>query len=162
MEWLGNQAWEEFDSYIGLREGYSLSPPLFAILIHNILRKLDWHNHSLSSDAKEAGISITFCRYLVTGTLISIDLQRTMNFVQECWKDWNLKINIEKTKVAVFKMGGRLNKNEKWRWGREEIEVSNRIKCLGIIMGSRRKWGMEGKLAINSIIIFFHKRAYYR
>jgi hypothetical protein len=54
-------------------------------------------------------------------------------------------------------MGGRLNKNEKQRLGREEIEVSNRIKCLAIIMGSRGKWGMEGKLAFSSIFICLAK-----
>jgi hypothetical protein len=110
-----------------------------------VLRKLDGRNHSSSSDAKEAGISITFADELVTGTVISIGMQRAMNYMQEFCKEWNLKINVEKTKLAVFNMGGILNKNEKWRWGREEIEVSNRIKCLDIIMGSRGKWGMEGK-----------------
>jgi hypothetical protein len=40
--------------------------------------------------------------------------------VQEFFEEWKLMINIEKTKIAVFKKGGKLSKNEKCRLGTEE------------------------------------------
>jgi hypothetical protein len=41
---------------------------------------------------------------LAAGTVINIGLQRAMNYIQEFCKEWNLKIIVEKTKVAAFKM----------------------------------------------------------
>jgi hypothetical protein len=51
--------------------------------------------------------------------------------------------NMEKIKIIVFKMGGKLGKNENWRLGTEESEVTYKIKYLGVIMNSRRKRGKK-------------------
>jgi hypothetical protein len=39
--------------------------------------------------------------------------------------DWNLKCNLKKTKILVFKKGGKLKKNEKWFIYDQLIEVVN-------------------------------------
>jgi hypothetical protein len=39
-----------------------------------------------------------------------------------------LKININKTKIVVFKKGGKLSKYENWKLGGEDLKVANEIK----------------------------------
>jgi hypothetical protein len=67
-------------------------------------------------------------------------------------------INTSKTKIVVFKKGGKLNKYENWKLGGEVIEVANEIRNLGIILDGRGKWEKEkrqveirGKTELNSI-----------
>jgi hypothetical protein len=40
-------------------------------------------------------------------------------------------------KILVFKKGGKLSRDEKWRLGGEEIEIVKEIKYLGVVMDSR-------------------------
>jgi hypothetical protein len=69
-----------------------------------------------------------------------------------------LKKNASKTKIVVFKKGGKLSKYENWKLGGEEIEVAYEIKYVGVILDGRGKWekekrqvGIRGKTALNSI-----------
>jgi hypothetical protein len=65
-----------------------------------------------------------------------------------------------KTKIVVFKKGGKLSRDKKWRLGGEEIEVVKEIKYLDVVSDSRGTWDKErkqvairGKSALNSINI---------
>jgi hypothetical protein len=49
-------------------------------------------------------------------------------------------MNMRKTKPTLFKRGGKLSKNEIWRLGTEEIEVTNNIKYSMTTLDSRGKW----------------------
>jgi len=51
---------------------------------------------------------ITCIAYTIAG------LQRQLNVLQECCNDFKLIVNVTKTKVLVFKKGGRLSKAEQW------------------------------------------------
>jgi hypothetical protein len=85
-------------------------------------------------------------------------MQRAINNIKEYCEERKLKIITNKTKIVVFKKGGKLSKYENWILGGEEIEVTNEIKYLGIILDGRGKWekekrqvGIRGKAALNSI-----------
>jgi hypothetical protein len=52
-----------------------------------------------------------------------IGLQRAIRFTKDFCEEWSLKINVSKTKIAVFKKGGKLSRDEKWWLDEEEIEV---------------------------------------
>ena len=49
---------------------------------------------------------------------------------------WNLNVNIDKTKIVVFRKGGILNRNEKWTYSGKEIEIVNSFNYLGIVLTS--------------------------
>jgi hypothetical protein len=57
------------------------------------------------------------------GATTRIGLQRAINSIKDFYEEWNPKINVAKTKIIVFKKGGKLSRDEKWWLGREEIEV---------------------------------------
>jgi hypothetical protein len=48
---------------------------------------------------------------------------------------WNLTLNMEKSKIMVFrKGGGKLARNEKWTYQGKNIEIVDRCKYLGIVL----------------------------
>jgi hypothetical protein len=54
--------------------------------------------------------------------------------------DWNLKYNLKKTKILVFKKGRKLKKNYKWFMYDQLIEVVNELSYLGITLESTGGW----------------------
>jgi hypothetical protein len=55
-----------------------------------------------------------FADDLAIGSFTVIGLQRRIDQIVKYCGDWNLKYNLKKTKILVFKKGGKLKKNEKW------------------------------------------------
>jgi hypothetical protein len=51
---------------------------------------------------------------LLFGSFTVNGLQRGIDQIVKYCSDWNLKCNLEKTKIQVFKKGGALKRNEKW------------------------------------------------
>ena len=50
-------------------------------------------------------------------------LQAMINVLSEFSKSWGLNINLEKTKIIVFRRGGVVKSNEKWFHDGKRIEV---------------------------------------
>jgi hypothetical protein len=97
---------------------------------------------------------------LAVGATTTIGLQRAISFIKDYCDEWSLKINVTKTKIVVFKKGGKLSRDKKWSLGGEEIEIVKEIKYLGVVMDSRGTWDKErkqvavrGKSALSSINI---------
>jgi hypothetical protein len=86
---------------------------------------------------------------LAAGSISSIGLKRATNWKHSFCKLRELNITVEKANIRVleFKKGGKLSKSEKWRLGTEEIEVTNKVKYLEVILDSREKSGKERKQA---------------
>jgi hypothetical protein len=93
--------------------------------LQNLYSSPNIYEVSSSSNAEESGIRISFAGDLVVGAVTSVGYQRTINCmdIHEFCNEWKLRINAEKMKRVVFKMGGKLSKNLKWRSETEEIEL---------------------------------------
>jgi hypothetical protein len=105
-------------------------------------------------------VGLLFADDLAVGATTIIGLQRVISCTKDFCEEWSLKINVAKTKIVVFKKGGKPSRDEKWQLGGEEIEVVTEIKYLGIVLDSRGKWEKErkqvairGKSVLNSINI---------
>jgi hypothetical protein len=48
-----------------------------------------------------------------------------------------LTVNIEKSKMMVFRKGGGRRKINEWRWERDKIEEVEEFKYLGCVMNER-------------------------
>lgn len=59
-----------------------------------------------------------------------------INSLAEYTNLWNLRINLDKSKILVFKNGGRPAKNEKWFLQGNRIEAVNQFKYLGMTLTS--------------------------
>jgi hypothetical protein len=103
-----NRIKQEFDSTKGLRQGCALSPALFNIYIGGILSKLDDVNIHPPTMRNRYVSGLLFADDLAVGTTTSIGMQRAINRIKEYCEEWKLKINTSKTKIVVFKKGGKI------------------------------------------------------
>lgn len=130
--WNGETMSDWFNTTRGVKQGCILSPVLFSFLLNDL-------HDSLGS----GGI---FIEELVIRVLLYADdliilaenpemLQRLINRLVDYCKKWNLVINLDKSKIMVFRKGaGRRANNERWFLGTNEIEVVNRYKYLGVVI----------------------------
>ena len=114
-----------FKSDVGLMEGGVLSPFLFSLFINDMEIYLQQNpNAGLSLEQ----LSIYLLMFADDAVIFSdtIDgLQSSLNYLEMFCTKWNLNVNIDKTKIVVFRKEGILNRNEKWTYSGEEIEIVN-------------------------------------
>jgi hypothetical protein len=68
-------------------------------------------------------VGLLFANGLAVGATTRIGLQRAVNCVKDFCEELILKINVDKTKVVVFKKGGKLSRDEKWWLDGKEREI---------------------------------------
>ncbi|KAK7099746.1 hypothetical protein V1264_022804 [Littorina saxatilis] len=56
-----------------------------------------------------------------------------------------MTVNLDKTKVIVFRKGGFVAANEAWKYGNEDIEVVNRFHHKIVIDANGQRSGLKGK-----------------
>ena len=69
-------------------------------------------------------------------TLIAKDkknLQLSLNILENYCYRWKLKVDTQKTKVMVFRKGGRLRDNISFYYDGAELEIVNKFVYLGVI-----------------------------
>ena len=68
------------------------------------------------------------------------NLQKLADHLSSFCKRWKMKVNIDKTKVIVFRNGGYLRHYEKWFIDGAQIEVVSAYKYLGIVFTPKLSW----------------------
>ena len=127
---------ETFDCYLGVRQCECLSPFLFSIYINDVEREL------INRDAKGVDIGLIKLFLLLYADDITLfsdsadGLQEGFNILSEYCDRWKLKINLSKTKVMVFRKGGRLSKELGFRYKGMEIEIVHQFSYLGVVFTS--------------------------
>ena len=124
---------KEITCKIGVRQGECLSPFLFAMYVNDLETKLS---------EKVSGVEIfdlkMFLLLYADDAVIFSDsvngLQDSLNVLSQYCKRWKLHLNTDKTKVLVFKRGGRSSKQENWSFDGRKLEVVKAIKYLGITL----------------------------
>lgn len=61
-------------------------------------------------------------------------LQNMLDCIQQYTSKWKLKVNVDKTKIVVFRKGGRLNNNYCWNYNNECIDIVDNFNYLGITL----------------------------
>jgi len=75
---------------------------------------------------------------------------------------WKLTVNVEKTKIMVFRKGGRLSNQDKWFYNNEEVEIVSSFNYLGIVfsnggsfMQATKTLVGKGLRSLNSLMSLF-------
>lgn len=134
--WNGFELSEEFPTTTGLKQGCVWSPILFSLYVDDIAE-------GLPGGASVLDLNIKILLYADDMVILAetVDsLQLMINRLSEYCKKWNLQVNLEKTKIMVFKNGGKLARREKWHLRGERIEVVKEYKYLGINVTSTLNW----------------------
>ena len=59
-------------------------------------------------------------------------MQNQLNVIESQSRRLGLEVNLNKTKIVVFRKGGFLSKNELWHFGNTRLPVVNSYKYLGM------------------------------
>lgn len=143
--WNGSVVSDWFVTNSGVRQGCLLSPLLFALYLNDLHAALE-EGISLSD------IEVRLLMYADDIVLLADSaekLQRMINRLEKYCLLWKLIINLEKSKIMVFRNGGKLARNERWRFAGEEIEVVKSYKYLGVQLSNNFSFHkhLESKLA---------------
>jgi hypothetical protein len=130
----GNCLSGSFVSNVGVRQGDNLSPNLFKIYLNDIQQYLtpDVNTPVLGTKTIEY---LLYADDMVLLSQTEEGLQRSLNGLSKYCKEWNLTVNIDKTKVLVFNKPGRLIKTTV-NFNNKQIENVTNYKYLGIMFSA--------------------------
>ena len=111
----GNNLSEKIDFPLGVRQGCLLSPLLFSFLITEVAKKIAAGGRAgfqLIPGAKEI-YSMLFADDIVLIDQTPAGLQNQINNLRKASEEVGLQVNLDKTKVMVFRKGEYLRRTEK-------------------------------------------------
>ena len=73
----------------------------------------------------------------------SAELHRKLKALESFCQKWGMEVNLAKTKVIVFRNGGKLSSKEKFLYNGKTIDIVTHYKYLDIVFNSRLKWGTQ-------------------
>lgn len=128
--WTGKELSEEFETRSGVKQGCLLSPLLFALYINDL-------HDALCGGLHIDGVNIRLLLY-ADDIVIMADNVRTLqnmiiNLERYCIK-WNLEVNLSKSEIMVFRNGGKISNQEKWRFNGNEIKIASNFCYLGMTL----------------------------
>lgn len=138
VRWNGELS-ECFDCPVGVRQGCLLSPILFSLLISEVadyVRSFGKHGLQLIPGGMELFL-LLFADDIVLLSSTPTGLQNQIKNLEKVSKLLGLQVNIEKTKVMVFRKGGPLSNREHWFYDGKQIEVVNKYKYLGFLLTTK-------------------------
>jgi len=145
---VGDRFTVDFATNIGLKQGDVLSPLLFNLYIHDIIKIFD-----NSSEAPFLGDMVVHClMYADDLVLLSQSekgLQNSLNALYGYCRKWKLCINTEKTKVVHFHKGKRKQDKYVWKWGADELKLVDDYTYLGVTLKNDCKFQMAREVIKN-------------
>ena len=145
-----------FECFQGLKQGCVASPVLFSLLINELANEIIGKaKYGIPLGPTEIELFILlFADDLTLLASTVIGLQNQLNALSVAAKRLGLTVNLDKSKVMVFRKGGYLAAKERWFWGDQKLEVVNTYRCLGLIFST----GHSFTAAMEDIAIRAKKR----
>lgn len=121
----------------GLLQGEVLSPLLFSLYISDIEQKLtDFKVDGIRINSKLDLQILLYADDMVILCPTSMGLKMKIKFLTKYFDEHGLKVHLDKTKVVVFRRGGRIEKELKFNYKGESIGISNQYTYLGVQFSS--------------------------
>jgi hypothetical protein len=128
--WLDGGMSESFATSMGVRQGCLLSPLLFSLFLNDL-------ENCLGGGVRVGDLRVRLLMYADDIALLAEspqELQSMINCLENYCSMWNLKVNLGKSKIIIFRNGGRPARKEKWKFNNTEIEVVKKYKYLGVTL----------------------------
>ena len=129
---LSNMNTEWFQTLYGVRQGDNLSPTLFNIYINDLAEELK----SMNFGIKMGDFHICILLYADDIVLVSEheqNLQRMLSHVHKWCCKWQMKVNIEKTKIVHFRNKRRRKTKFEFKIDNCTLDIDNSYRYLGVI-----------------------------
>ena len=123
----------EFECYLGVRQGESLSPFLFSMYLNDI--ENEFYNSRING-INIGNVKLFLLLYADDITIFSETpegLQEGLNLLREYNQKWKLMVNTEKTKVIFFRKGGILPRQLKFYYGTMQLQIVTSFSYLGVV-----------------------------
>ena len=124
-----------FSSNVGLLQGESTSPLLFSLFVNDL-------ENSLPDEKVGINVVNILIKLLMFADDMAIfsttieGLQAGIDNLSKYCSKWGLTVNIIKTKIVIFRRGGKVGEKEKWWFNGSLLEVVPAFKYLGCILSS--------------------------
>lgn len=128
--WNGNELSEPFETFSGVKQGCLLSPLLFSLYVNDLHEYL---GGGIVIDELNIRLLLYADDIVILAEEIEV-LQKMIKRLEEYCDFWNLEVNLTKSKIMVFRNGGRLSHREKWLFKGEVVEIVNEYNYLGVIL----------------------------
>ena len=122
-----------FDYNVGLLQGESLSPILFSLFVNDIELFLQQNTNECFTLGQ---LSIYLLLFADDSVLISdtpTGLQQFLLAFKKYCEKWNLKVNVQKTKIVIFRRGRTLTEEINFTYSGNVIEKVNTFNYLGLV-----------------------------
>ena len=123
---------DPFYCTLGVRQGECLSPFLFSMYVNDLEQQL-----SVPGGGVDIGHFKLFLLMYADDVVIFADspdsLQKQIDELYKFCQKWKLKVNLDKSKVLVFRKGTRLPRPQ-WKYGNFLLTVTNKIPYLGVML----------------------------
>ena len=133
----------DFTGYInctnGVKQGDVCSPILFSLFINELAMDIinnGRHGASLSYDIIEL-FNLLFADDIILLSETVVGLQTQLNSLYNAASQLQLKVNMDKSGIIVFRKGGFLARAEKWYYNNIELPVVNSYRYLGILFSPK-------------------------
>ena len=122
----------------GLKQGEICSPVLFSLFINELAQEITLKGkHGISLTPEQTQILILLFAddvLLLSHTIVG--LQHQLNILNDTSKRLGLVVNMDKSKVVIFRMGGYVASRERWVFNGQTLQIVNQYKYLGIIFST--------------------------
>jgi hypothetical protein len=128
-----------FECPSGLKQGCILSGINFSLFINEVAHKVNCngkHGVQILPGLQEF-FMLLFADDICLISTTPAGLQNQINNLQTASGYLGLSVNLDKTKVMVFRKGGRLSKYEKWFFNGSKIEIVNKYTYLGFTLTTK-------------------------
>lgn len=123
----------EFPCLLGVRQGECLSPFLFSMFLNDIEEHFMLHGYKAIDIYMTKLFILLYADDIVILSETAEGLQNGFDILVEYCERWKLKVNVEKTKVMVFRKAGMLPRNLSFKYNGQLIEIVKSFKYLGIV-----------------------------
>lgn len=149
--WDGSSLSDSFFISQGVKQGCLLSPVLFTLYLNDL-------PDNLPGGISVAGTVVKVLLYADDIVLLSDSpdiLQNMIDSLYSYCQKWGLRINLDKSKIMIFRTSTRYSHRLVWMYGNNQIDIVNEYKYLGVILTFNLsfKKHLEAKLASSKIAI---------
>ena len=122
-----------FNISIGLRQGEKLSPIMFSLFLEDVEQHLQ---NEQTDGVTLLNLCVTLLLFADDMAIIGSspeDLQTNLDSLESYCDRWGLEVNTEKSKIVVFRRGGKIKQGEKWSYKNKTLEIVNAFNYLGVV-----------------------------
>lgn len=134
-----------FENSLGLLQGEVLSPILFSFYVNDLEMEFI-RNGNVPLQVQELNLfTLMYADDMVCFAESVHELQLMLNTLHDYASKWDLAINTDKTKIVVFRNGGKIHENEKWHIHTDQVEVVDKFMYLGVLLNYNGNFNVTQK-----------------